>query len=406
VSLRGGWMKVPAMSWEPVHYSAQWTPENPAPEWWAQFDLSWQIDRDDVMSERKLAAFLGWNRRSAVTLLEEVGAVLGIREPKASQKRATTRKVAVPEVSQSGTVESGELFDRGAKVEPEVSQVWAKSEPPRARAFPLPEADSEADPDSEKKQESVPPVPVGTLPPVPEPAPCAPPQAIPTSAPESTAKEATNTPLGLFNQGSADTVAIPRKPKKAAEKANNDEAIRKVWAQYRIHKPACDAEPTKEAIAAIGPALLRTTPENLMTLIRWAFDCQDEKGQHLWLQGRARGSERKYQGIGNLMVAGNIAERLEEAIPWAEGQIKSSTPAQTAPPEDPATIWESLIKRRSGGIKVLPEDIPPRTVAAIRAAGGWNQLGMLNDYTEKQARSMFISAYRNYTPISGHQRTA
>jgi hypothetical protein len=69
-------------------------------------------------------------------------------------------------------------------------------------------------------------------------------------------------------------------------------------------------------------------------------------------------------------------------------------------------IWDALIKRRSGGVKVLPEDIPPRTVAAIRAVGGWNQLGMLNDFTERQAKASFIAAYRNYTPVNGHQRTA
>jgi hypothetical protein len=313
-------MKVPAQSWEPIHYSAQWTPENPAPEWWAQFDLSWQIDRDDVMSERKLAAFLGWNRRSAVTLLEEVGAVLGVREPKAGQKRASTRKVAVPEVSQSGTVEIGELLDRGAKVEPEVSQVWAKSEPPRARAFSLPEADSEADPDSEKKQENVPPVPVSTPPPAAQEPPC------PPTPSHVSAKEATNTPPALFNLGSVDTAEPPKasapKGKKTKSKADNSEAIAKVWTQYRIHKPLCEVEPTKEAIDAIGPALSRATPEKLILLIRWAFDCNDEKGQHLWLQGKARGSERKYQGIGNLMVVSKVAERLEEAIPWAEREAK------------------------------------------------------------------------------------
>lgn len=128
---------------------------------------------------------------------------------------------------------------------------------------------------------------------------------------------------GLFGAATVGTVEPPKaaatKPKKSAAKPDNSEAIAKVWAQYRIHKPLCEEVPTKEAIDAIGPALSRATPEKLILLIRWAFDCNDEKGQHLWLQGKARGSERKYQGIGNLMVASKIAERLEEAIPWAEG---------------------------------------------------------------------------------------
>ena len=180
------------------------------------------------------------------------------------------------------------------------------------------------DPTSEPTNKNVPPVPVATPSPATQEPPCAaPPQAISTSVPVSTAKEATNMQPGLFGAATVGTVEPPKatatKPKKSAAKPDNSEAIAKVWAQYRIHKPLCEEVPTKEAIDAIGPALSRATPEKLILLIRWAFDCNDEKGQHLWLQGKARGSERKYQGIGNLMVASKIAERLEEAIPWAEG---------------------------------------------------------------------------------------
>jgi hypothetical protein len=172
---------------------------------------------------------------------------------------------------------------------------------------------------SEETKENVPPVPVSTTPATTEP-PC------PPTPSHVSAEEATNTPPALFNLGSVDTVeplkALAPKGKKTKSKADNSEAIAKVWTQYRIHKPLCEVEPTKEAIDAIGPALSRATPEKLILLIRWAFDCNDEKGQHLWLQGKARGSERKYQGIGNLMVVSKVAERLEEAIPWAEREAK------------------------------------------------------------------------------------
>ena len=381
------------MSWERIHYSAEWTPDNPAPDWWAQFDLSWQIDRDDVMSERKLAAFLGWNRRSAVTLLEEVGAVLGIREPKAGQKRASTRKVAVPEVSQSGKVEGGESLDRGAKVEPEVSQVWAKSEPPRARAFPMPEADSEADPDSEKKEDHVPQEPARPL--DPEPPACAPPQAIPTSALESTAKEATNTPLGLFNVGSASTADIPKKPKKAASKPDHSEAVNQIWTCYRGFHPRSGEKPPTADDKLIRSALADWTADQLCMVVRWAHTSDHERATFLRNGG--------YTGISNLLVASKIGVRLELAE--AVGTKGPPLAAVAAPQEDPSALWDAIIRRRATGIRIMPDDIPAHVQAAIRTAGGWNQLGLLNDFTEKQARTAFITAIRN-PPINGATRTA
>ena len=370
------------MSWEPVHYSAQWTPENPAPEWWAQFDLSWQIDRDDVMSERKLAAFLGWNRRSAVTLLEEVGAVLGIREPKAGQKRATTRKVAVPEVSQSGTVESGELLDRGAKVEPEVSQVWAKSEPPRARAFPLPEAESDSEADSEKKEIHVPLEPAR---PHSEP-PCAPPPVTPPSAPGSTAKAATNTQPALFGQAIADT-AESQKPAKKAHKQTESGDVAKVWAHFRQWHPL-----TKEAVpkgdgAQIAVCLQEWTADEIMSVFTWAHTSTQKDA--VWLR------EHDRDCVKTLTVQADFGRRLELAMKDRQG-VKGSAEAgaKPAPAEDPGTIFDALVARRGReGTRIVPDDLPIEVVQAINAIGGWYQMGLINQFDMRAKRAAFIVAY-------------
>lgn len=66
---RGGFFKVRALAWEPEHYKAAWTPENQAPEWWAEIDVQWQIDHGTLMSVRKLADFIGWTKRSTEGLL-------------------------------------------------------------------------------------------------------------------------------------------------------------------------------------------------------------------------------------------------------------------------------------------------------------------------------------------------
>jgi hypothetical protein len=167
---------------------------------------------------------------------------------------------------------------------------------------------------------------------------------------------ATNTQPALFGAATADTAVPPKatatRGKKAAVKVDNSEALAKVWAQYRIHKPLCDEKPTKEAAEEIGPALSRATPEKLILLIRWAFECEDEKGQHLWLQGKARGSERKFQGIANLMVASKIAERLEEAIPWAERETKG--PAFGGHPTPDGVVFGKVVDPKKEKVSALP----------------------------------------------------
>jgi len=320
-------------------------------------------------------------------------------EPKVSQKRSSTRRVTEPEASQSGTVETAESVNQGAKSDPEVSQKRAKNEPPRARAFSSPETDSNPEADSEINQENVPPVPVATpSPATPEPPACAPPPAIQASAPESMAKEATNTQPGLFGQTTAATVDIPKKQKKAATKVDNAEAVGKVWACYREFHPRSGEKPPTADEKLIRTALADWTADQLCMVVKWAHTSDHERATFLRNGG--------YTGISNLLVANKIGTRLELAEAGSAAR-PHQTPEPVAPPEDPAAIWEEMIRLRSRGIRVCPEDIPSRTKDAIRAAGGWNQLGLLNEYTERQARTTFITAYRNnIPPVNGHPRNA
>jgi hypothetical protein len=180
-------------------------------------------------------------------------------------------------------------------------------------------------------------------------------------------------------------------------KVDNSEAVEKVWGRYRKYHERCGENIPTSDKRIIEAALKDWTAEQLCKVLDWAHTSQHERALFL--------REGKYTAISNLFVGGKILQRLEMAEA-EETKGPPLTPAQAAPQEDPAALWDSIIKRRSSGIRIMPDDIPPRTQDAIRAAGGWNQLGMLNDYTEKQSRSMFISAYRNYTPTNGHQRTA
>ena len=247
----------------------------------------------------------------------------------------------------------------------------------------------------------VPPVPVDTPPlTTPEPPACAPPQAIQASALESTARDATNTQAGLFGQATAATVDSPKKPKKAAAKVDNAEAVGKVWATYRKHHPLCrETIPVSDG-KMVAAALKDWSAEQLCRMVDWAHTSKHERA--LFLQ------DGGYLGIDNLFRAGKIAARVELAEAEAGPVTRPhQAPEPVAPPEDPAAIWDEVIRLRSRGIRVCPDDIPARTKDAIRAAGGWNQLGLLNEYTERQARTTFITAYRNnIPPVNGHMRNA
>jgi hypothetical protein len=222
----------------------------------------------------------------------------------------------------------------------------------------------------------------------------------------------------LFGAGSVDTVAPPKatatRGKKAAE-------ILEVWEAYKVFMLRPGKQPGEGDTELITKFLAKHKVEDVISVIRWAWQCDETKGNHLWLQGRAGGEGTEYLGLSNLLTQKQFGDRLRYAQNWEANPARrirtveqvlargtkgpvAEKPDQVAPVEDPAALWDSIIKRRSSGIRIMPDDIPPRTQDAIRAAGGWNQLGMLNDYTEKQAKITFIAALRSQ-PVNGHQRT-
>lgn len=258
------------------------------------------------------------------------------------------------------------------------------------------------DPTSEPTNKNVPPVPVATPSPATQEPPCAaPPQAISTSVPVSTAKEATNTQPGLFPVATADTAESPKKSKKPATKAQktvNSEDVERIWKHFRQWHPLTKPAVPKGDGEQIATCLKEWTADEIMTVFTWAHESQHNDA--VWLRSKDRDC------VKTLTVQADFSRRLELAM--REQRTKGPAPEkseQVAPQEDPSAIWDSIIKRRSTGIRIMPDDIPPRTQNAIRAVGGWNQIGLLNDYTEKQARTAFIAAYRNQ-PLNGHQRTA
>lgn len=239
-------------------------------------------------------------------------------------------------------------------------------------------------------------------PPTPQPEPpCAPQLQTLTSAPKQEAKIHTNGQLGLYNLASADTAESPKKSKKPAAKVQktvNSEDVERIWKHFRQWHPLTKPAVPKGDGEQIATCLKEWTADEIMTVFTWAHESQHNDA--VWLRSKDRDC------VKTLTVQADFSRRLELAM--REQRTKGPAPEkseQVAPQEDPSAIWDSIIKRRSTGIRIMPDDIPPRTQNAIRAVGGWNQIGLLNDYTEKQARTAFIAAYRNQ-PLNGHQRTA
>lgn len=66
---RGGYYRPRALAWKAAHLTADWSVERPAPEWWAEHDVAWQIDQGILMSVSDLAKFFGWKRTRTYTLM-------------------------------------------------------------------------------------------------------------------------------------------------------------------------------------------------------------------------------------------------------------------------------------------------------------------------------------------------
>lgn len=233
----------------------------------------------------------------------------------------------------------------------------------------------------------------------PEPS-CVPQLQTPTSAPKQEAKIPTNGQLGLYNLGTAGTAENQKTSKKAATKVQKTakyEDVERVWNHFRQWHPLTKQAVPKGDGEQIAICLKEWTADEIMAVFTWAHTSQHESA--VWLR------EHDRDCVKTLTVQADFSRRLELAMREQGTKGPAPAPAQPAPQEDPAAIWDSVIKRRSTGIRIMPDDIPARVQGAIRAAGGWNQIGLLNDYTEKQAKTAFIAAYRN-PPPNGHQRTA
>ena len=90
VRSRGGFFKARAFCWEKAHCAAAWSLEAPAPDWWAEMDIAWQLDRSNLMSVRELAAFLGWRRSKVHALIDVVSADLEAWLPSSDKNRTKT----------------------------------------------------------------------------------------------------------------------------------------------------------------------------------------------------------------------------------------------------------------------------------------------------------------------------
>ena len=187
---RGGYMRVRARAWEPEHYAATWSESRPAPEWWAEIDVAWQHDRGELMSIRKLAAFLGWTRRGAESLLTSTEADRNrwdrVPEPsggtKAGQKRDSTRAGTETQTSQPGTDERREPLVNRDTSGTEAGQKRDSSET-LARVLP-------SMPQPHPHLHEIPPTPLAARAeppegrdPQPEPTPCPPPATSPAALP-------------------------------------------------------------------------------------------------------------------------------------------------------------------------------------------------------------------------------
>lgn len=60
-----GYFRADADEWQEVHYSARWTPEDPAPAWWVGLDIGWACARREIPSCDEAAATWGWSRSRA-----------------------------------------------------------------------------------------------------------------------------------------------------------------------------------------------------------------------------------------------------------------------------------------------------------------------------------------------------
>lgn len=294
--------------------------------------------------------------------------------------------------NKTGTLEGTEKADNGISAEQNRNSSGTLPEQQRNASHARVSSEMRENKELRESEQVVLPVPVNTASQqtqTPEPPCAAPLQAIQASVPKQEAKILTNTPPALFNLASVDTAESQKTGKKAATKAQKNvksEDVERVWNHFRQWHPLTKQAVPKGDGEQIAICLKEWTTEEIMSVFTWAHTSTHKDA--VWLR------EHDRDCVKTLTVQADFSRRLELARREQGTKGPAPAPAQPAPQEDPAAIWDSIIKRRSTGIRIMPDDIPPRVQGAIRAAGGWNQIGLLNDYTEKQAKTAFIAEYK------------
>jgi len=287
-----------------------------------------------------------------------------------SDSRTIPSDVRTPP-SDSRTDGSDVRTDRGPIIGQQVSDVRTRSD----------QGTHHPEPTKEPTNNYVPPVPVSTPSAAQEPPCVAPPQAIPTYAPESTAKVATNTQPALFGAGSADTAVPPKataaRGKKAAPKVDNSEAIDKVWAEYRIHHPLCKEKVSTTDAGIIKAALVDWTPEQLCKMLNWAHKSSHERAVFL--------QEGKYLGIDNLLRKGKIGARVE----FAEEEAGKG-PAFGGHPTPDGVVFGKVVDPKAPKVSALPPNYQkPGKVSGIDvAAEMWDYAQQLKANDQQQSEAM------------------
>jgi len=166
------YFRVNPARWEQEHYQADWSEEDPAPEWWAAIDVAWMLDRMALPTERVQAEAWGWTRRKTARFLNEMlleqseseprperkAAILAIRVARAPRARSEPAHHESPGQKRASGVATN-LPNPELKV-PETSQKQARNEPEtsHARGSSIPTATANAYQAEPPTQEDTPPI--------------------------------------------------------------------------------------------------------------------------------------------------------------------------------------------------------------------------------------------------------
>lgn len=289
-----------------AHTEARWTPESPAPKWWAELDAAWQIDAGILPSIRDFAEFLGWKKSTLEGLLKEVFGDVERWSDKSWTNPGQQPDTSRTEAGQSDKVQGQQLIESSDESRTLPGQ---SPDAPCARA-PLSNLNSRLQTEirSEVRPSAIPDQTpqVHLFPPIGQ-APAEPPEA---SSP-------VQTPLAIpeASQGQASPVSGASEEKPAALPPD----LMAVWAAYRFHHPTCPAIPADGSVRILRRSLKAFTGEQLVAVVRWFHDSDDStcvfmRGKKLW-------------GLDNIMRIEKLPDRVEAASqPWQQVQAPGAGP--------------------------------------------------------------------------------